>query len=403
MKKTPFIIETYNEYITRILKSLRDNELTSVKISTMNLYAEEKTLMHDFLSAMTAAHQQSPDNFLIYYDEVYMRRMLVMPDGHYIFRHSPWDLGKGKFKISARQVHDKNLQEFADVLVNLPPRFYQMTTQANFWKKLVSRPLLQHLATSHVKAGLVRRKNGHFETAIQTGELSSASTQNNLSLSLPDNEPAAKFVETVINPKTKIGDRGFAIKRIAPHIKLIADYGNHGRPGQISHVHELAEIMINPQKHHPTNVILVSQYVPSGRILKSLKLAADPKHHNARVVVPLEPANDYRRSEIGFKIMDKNFELRRGKYILTPARPVSSHTKCLIVKYDDDTLAMIFGSDNFDSTSDGFYRNTELSLHVDRVKKSENGYDMIISMLKKLVAEKEINQSEYKKFTAKPL
>jgi hypothetical protein len=67
------------------------------------------------------------------------------------------------------------------------------------------------------------------------------------------------------------------------------------------------------------------------------------------------------------------------------------------VAYADDSLAMIYGSDNFDSTSDNFYRNTELSLIVKRVKPHDNGYDLIIAMLKKLVEDKEIKQSELDK------
>jgi len=404
MKKTVFIIETYNQYLTRILDDLRKGKLTGLKISTMNLFAEQKTLVHNFLSEVVAANQKSPNNFLVYHDQVYTHRMLVMPDGHYIFQHSPWDLSKKKLKKPARQTRNQNLREFSDVLVNLPPRFYQISTEAGFWKKLASNHLLQHLATSHVKASLARYRSGRLETAVQTGELSSASNQNNLSLTIVDNEPAAKFIEAVINPKAKIGNCGFVTKQIAPNIKLVVDYGNYGKPGEISYIHELAETMMNPKylsriignktlKHTPTNVIMISQYVPSGRILKALKLAAE--QYKARVVVPLEPDDDYRRHEIGFKLMDKNFQIRRGKHILTPTRPVPSHTKCLVVAYDDGRLSMIFGSDNFDSTSDRFYRNTELSLHVDRVKRGDDGYDMIVAMLKKLVEDREIDQSEY--------
>jgi hypothetical protein len=397
MKKIDFVIETYDEYIRRVLDNLKNKRLTSVKISTMNLFARNNTLMHDFLSSMSLANQRYPDDFLVYYDSVYMHRMLVMPDGHYIFPHNPWDVSKGKRKALARRVRAQNLQEFAGVLVDLPPRFYQIPTEAGFWKRFRSSHLLQRLATQHIKTSVVRYRDGQIETAIQTGELSSASQQNNLSLSILNNQPATKFVETVINPQTKIKD-SFAIKQIAPNIKLVADYGNYGQPGQISHIHELAEKMINPgHGPRPTDVVLVSQYIPSGRILKALKFVANPNNYGARVVIPLEPANDYRRSAIGFNILDKHFQLHRGKHIVTPERPVPSHSKCLVVAYDDGSLAMIFGSDNFDSTSDTFYRNSELSLCIDRVKKDQNGYGIIIAMLKKLVETREIEQSELEK------
>jgi hypothetical protein len=394
MKKTVFVIETYSDYIARILNDLEKDKLASVRISTMNLFARDGTLMHKFLSAITAANRQHPGDFLVYYDSIYTHRMLVMPDGHYIFPHNPWDIRRSKQKALARRVRAQNLQEFADILVDLPQRFYQIATTAGFWKRLRSSHLLQRLATQHIKTSVVRYRNGRVETAIQTGELSSASTQNNLSLTIIDNEKAAKFVETVIDPRTNV-KRGFAVEQIAPNLKLVADYGNYGQPGQISHLHELAEKMINPSHGpRPTNVILVSQYIPSGRILKALKFVADPKNYGARVVVPLEPADDYRRSAIGFNILDKHFQLHRGRHIITPERPVPSHSKCLVVKYTDGSLAMIFGSDNFDSTSDNFYRNTELSLCINRVKKGGNGYDIIVTMLHKLVEDKEIKPSE---------
>jgi len=413
MEKTKFTTETYNDYITRTLDNLRNDELSSLEISTMNLFAKENTLMHNFLSEMSRSNKKALGKFVVYHDVAYMQRMLVMPDGHYVFQRSvPWDVGKKEQKTAAREVRDRNLEEFSDILVNLPARFYQTETDTNFWKKSASSHLFQHLAASHVKAAVKHNKNGSIETAIQTGELSSASQQNNLSLTILNNKKAAKFVEKVINPETKIGSNLFDVENIALNINLAADYGNYGSPKSISYIHELAETMINPSYKSPvvdnetadakpTSVILVSQYVPSGRILKALRFAADPKNYGARVVVPLEPDDDYRRSEIGFKILDKHFALHRGKHVLTPVRPISSHSKCLITAYDDGSLAMIFGSDNFDSTSDRFYRNTELSLCVNRVKKDENGYDMIISMLKKLVEEREIDQSEFDRIVKK--
>jgi hypothetical protein len=397
MKKTDFIIETYDQYLARVLDDLRKDRLVEAKISTMNLFASPNSLVHNFLSEMHRANRKNPANFLVYYDDVYTRRMLVMPDGHYIFPHSLWDVGKGRLKSLARQTRAENLREFADILVNLPPRFHQTAGKANLWRRLRSNHLLQHLAASHIKAGVTFYQNGRFETAIQTGELSSASDQNNLSLSIINNQSTAEFVKTIIDPKTTLTS-SFAVKQIAPRLQLIADFGNYGQPGQLAKIHQLAEQMINPENGpRPTNVILISQYLPSGRILRALKFAANPKNFGARVLVPMEPADDYRRREIGFKILDKKFQLQRGKHILTPNRPRPSHTKCLIVAYDDGRLSMIFGSDNFDSTSDNFYRNSELSLFVDKVKKGQPGHDMIIAMLGKLVETKEISLSELSK------
>jgi hypothetical protein len=118
----------------------------------------------------------------------------------------------------------------------------------------------------------------------------------------------------------------------------------------------------------------------------------------ARVTVPLEPKGDYRRHDLGFAILFHSFLKRKGKYIRTPVLKIPTHIKCLIVKYNDNRMSMIFGSDNFDSMSDILYRNTEIAIHIDRVAKGEEGYDMIQTMLNKLLKLGEISETEREHF-----
>jgi hypothetical protein len=304
------------------------------------------------------------------------------------------------------------MREFGSLLTNLPPRYFQTKRRVGFWRKLLSWHALQFLATSHVKVALTKHKNQRMTASIMTGELSSESSQNNLVLNLSGVPSAVNFIDAILNPENEIGPLTYAVEKLTPKISLIADYGNHGDPWQISEIHKQAEMMINPasspvfhrgepEKIRPTNIILISQYVPSGRILKALNLAAKPCDeggHGARVVVPLEPKDDYRRNDTGFRVLFYLFKKHCSKYIKTPTRPVPSHVKCLVVQYTDGSTSMNFGSDNFDSTADSFYRNTELSIQITRVRKGDIGYKIINRMLDKLVETHEISSVERSMF-----
>jgi hypothetical protein len=408
-----FSIKTHEDFLERLTQAIDGERLVEFKISTMNLFARPKSRVFKLLWAIRRSNIEKDTDFKVLYDRKYVKRFIALPDGHYTFRRSPWDPEKWLKKIEPARVSKQTLREFSDIAVNLPPRFYQTKKNAGFWRKFMSGHLLQFLSTSHIKAAVAKSKSRRLAASIMTGELSSESKQNNLVLTFFDTPSAVNFIDIVLNPKTQIGPLTYAVENITPKISLIADYGNWGDPWQISEIHKQAEMMINPasspefhrgkpEKARPTNIVLISQYVPSGRILKALNLAAKPRDeggYGARVVVPLEPSDDYRRKDIGFRILFSLFKKHRSKFIKTPTRPIPSHIKCLIVKYNDGSMSMNFGSDNFDSTADSFYRNTELAVQITRVKKGDTGYKIINRMLDKLVEIHEISQKERTKFS----
>gem|GEM_PF-2217874 len=413
-----FLIETHDEYIKRLTGKLKTGEAASLKISSMNLFAREDTPIYEFLEEMKRADSRAEGSgaFRVIFDKAQANRTAVMPDGHYTLRLGFWDLYLWRKKMKASRIRKKTQKDFASILVDLPPRYREIKALPGFWRKFMSGHLFQFLAAMHIKVAVVQDYDGVISTSIANGELSSESRQNNLALTLPNDRLAAEFALEMIDPATEIGYRNYAVQEIVPKIRLVADFGNYGSPGEISKIHQLAESMINPSRESkykdgrmqniaPTNIILVSQYVPSGTLLKSLRLTATPKGRGAegggfgaRVVVPLQPKRDYRRRGTGFRVLFANFTRHRGKHIITFDRPMPSHVKCLLARYDDGSVSMIFGSDNFDSTADSFYRNTELSLHVDRVFPGEDGYGMVVAMLGKLVETREIPKAEMEKF-----
>jgi hypothetical protein len=402
-----FLVETFDDYLQRLTRELRADELQELWIGTMNLFARHGSLVYDFLDAMTqraGAQNQAQKNYRVAYDAKYTNRMAVMSDGHYTFLYSPWDPHLWRKKIEPQKIKKQVLAQFHPVLIDLPQRFFQATTVANPWKKLRSLPFLQLFAASHLKASVTKSTNGGTATTVSTGELNSDGRQNNLALTLLDNPKAHRFVKMLLTPSAKVHQQGWDSQEIAPQIHLVADYGNYGRPSQLPHLHELAEKMIaKPIKSNvaPTEILFISQYVPVGKMLRALNRAAQPTSHGghgAKVLLTLEPDGDYRRSEIGFRILSMFFNRKRHPNIQLRTLEKPSHIKCLIVRYTDHSLSMIFGSDNFDSTADRFYRNTELSIFIDHVTPDQDGHKIITAMLDKLTEIGDISQNERKMF-----
>jgi hypothetical protein len=125
----------------------------------------------------------------------------------------------------------------------------------------------------------------------------------------------------------------------------------------------------------------MSQYNPSGRILKALNRAA---RAGAKVTIPLQPTGDYRRRDGGFKLLFAKFKLSVDRRINLPINPQASHVKCLIVEHQTGQLSMIFGSDNLESWADTFYRNTELSLIIRHARPTDPEFKTITQMRDKL-------------------
>jgi hypothetical protein len=105
----------------------------------------------------------------------------------------------------------------------------------------------------------------------------------------------------------------------------------------------------------------------------------------------LQPPDDYRLRAVGYNALFALFKHQiAGSDISTYHRPQSSHVKCLVAEYDDETRSMLFGTDNFLTTMNKFVRNTELALHIDHAEPGTQGYEIVGAVMSKLADTGEI-------------
>lgn len=386
-----FWVENYTDHLASLTQKLRQRQLRSLYISTMNIFARTGSMIDNFLSAIP------PDNpsFRILYDKTYTSHMTALPDGHYVFRHSPWDPHNWYKKAKALKITKQTLTRYNDILRDLPPTFYRIKTNASKPKKFFSTRPFQHLAATHVKASHYEDHDGNVYAAITTGELSSEGNQNNLTLIIKNNQKAYDLVTKVLDPAYRPISTHEKV-RIAPKTYLLVDYGNYGQLRHMPIIHQTALDMISPAKNQsqPTQILFLSQYVPVGKILRALNKAAKSGCH---VTVPLEPKGDYRRSDINFRIMFAVFRLFQSKHVKTPTLKKASHVKCLIAKYADGSISMLFGSDNLLTAANPLYRSSELDIFIDHAIKTDESYQIVDQALRQLVSTGDLSPENYVK------
>jgi hypothetical protein len=373
-----FTIEEFSSYLKHTIADIESGQVVNYSISTMKLFARAGSLIEKFLDCLKR------HNFKIYYDKVLTDHVYVLPDGHYVFRILPRGIKKNRIRRSSDKISRHTKRRYAGIMVNLGPRFFQTKTDSGWWRRLRSRHLLQFLATSHLKVAAAIGRSGAKSVTISTGELSSDGNQNNLSLTLQSAKAHDWLTQKILNPDHAIGRKLFDRCRISERMALVADFGNFGAPHHTSKIHQLAEELILDK---PKNIWFLSQYNPSGRILKALNRAA---RAGAKVTIPLQPVGDYRRRDGGFKLLFTKFKLTVDRRIDLPTRARASHVKCLIVEHTNGQLSMIFGSDNLESWADTFYRNTELCVVIKKSRPTDEEYKIITQMRKILVKTGEI-------------
>ena len=374
-------IEEYSNYLENTMSDIKKGKIVDYSISTMNLFVRSGSLVEKFLDTL------AKKGFKVYYDKVLTDRTFVMPDGHYVFKFLPRDKKKKLAKEDSDKISAKNRKRYADILINLEPRFFQIELGTSWWKKLQSIHLFQLFGASHIKIAPTILKDGSHHLAISTGELSSESSQTNLTLTFQSTK-AYDFAKKILDPEYRVGQKLFEICNITNCLSLVVDYGNHGDPLAIPKIHKLAHDLILDK---PKNVLLCSQYNPSGPILGALNNSA---RSGAHVTIPLQPDDDYRRNSPAFKVLFAKFKKVVSNKVNLPVRPQPSHVKCLIVQHTNGSLSMMFGSDNFESWADTFYRNTEITMFINRAKKDTPEYEMVQKMLDVLVKTKEISKDE---------
>jgi hypothetical protein len=359
----------------------------------MMINAPLDTPEHDLLSAMSALPESAET--AVRYDERYARSMSLLGDRN-IPRHFPLGRRQARERDTAAGEIDQTLAEFHDILVGVKPQFYGNDTNARWLRRLASHHLLQPLGVVHAKYSVLQSSLGNFAT-ISTGNLVPAN-MTNLSLTL-NSQPAAEFLKNAPVAEN-LSRTGYTEETIADGISLVLDYSNYGHPAQLPRINQLAESMIDPRcetastggelsNRKPVRIYFVSQYVPDGKLLKSLQRAQ--QEYGAKVDIPLQPRDDYRLCAVGSNALFAHFKHQiAGSDISTYHRPQSSHVKCLVVEYDDKTRSMLFGTDNFLTTMNKFVRNTELALYIDHAELGTQGYEIVGAVMSKLAGIKEI-------------
>ena len=269
----------------------------------------------------------------------------------------------------------------ADVLQNLKARIQprKLSTPSRRW---TSSHLFDPLSIPHQK-GAASKKS----FTISTGNLTSSDIYNMNNLSIKFNgkygEDMANFAFKVMSPHANLSEAGYHVQT-TEDITIIHDFNNLGDPGRLPLIHQIAERLINPKRNgeiipstseteftykKPKEIVYLSPYVPDGIMARTLIQQAQNKE--VKVIIPREPLGDYRENKFPFNIQAHMSSINRSREILRPYRERPSHIKCLIVKYEDGTAAVLFGSDNYLTSLQKFLRNEEIAVLI-QINKNSN-------------------------------
>ena len=117
--------------------------------------------------------------------------------------------------------------------------------------------------------------------------------------------------------------------------------------------------------------------------------------YKRQVIIPKQPSGDYREEAFPYNIQTKLSHIKRNKNILFPIREKPSHFKCLVVKYKDNTAAILFGSDNYLTHIQKFVRNEEISVLMKISPDSTEQLSTYNDFISNLFETKEINKQTY--------
>lgn len=265
----------------------------------------------------------------------------------------------------------------ADAIDDLSPR-RQSATHATRARIIASGHIAQHWAAVHQKGGILLGETPDESiTTLTTGNLttSDVETMNNLAVEFKGLRAhnMGRFVTGLIAPGAQLRNAGGHVWRNTSEdwITLIHDYNNVGDPARLPFIHTAAEKLIDPGRNEvvidgelavpePVVVVYISQYSPDGKLALMLDRA---QSKGATVVIPQQPKGDYRKTAFPYNIQAALSHINQvdsGLYL--PNREKPSHLKSLVVKYDDGTAAILFGSDNYLTHIQKFVRNEELAV-----------------------------------------
>lgn len=362
--------------------------LVTMQLEVPSVQAAEHSIVRDAVEAIMAARQRDVDAKLCV-DKRYVHNATRIGNHDY---PNWWPLGtskRGQLRETAAETSGwlDQLQN-ADAL-QYTSWHHQSGEHSTISRLIASAHVLQRWAVVHYKGGIISRQNGSAMAYQSSGNITGSdfltddkkSGMNNIALRFEGalgDDLAASMLGLLDDPQ-QYRSAGFHEFQLNDWIKVVHDFNNVGEPGQLPLIHREAERMIDPRRHSkvshgqfatkkPEVVVCTSQYAIDGRLM--LRMLDNAARRGARVHIPTQPAGDYRKTLFPYNISDKSLtrharhsaaKVGVGGCFDIGARPYPSHTKGLVVKYDDGTAAIMHGSDNYLTRMQKVVRNEEMA------------------------------------------
>lgn len=274
-------------------------------------------------------------------------------------------------------------------------------------RQVASLHPLQSFATRHAKEAHIERENGETIAWITSANLCDTDLikptpnlgMNNLSFKV-EGELARFAMQSMQGGFGRIaGSHRFGDQNTT----IIHDINNSGEPALLPSVQREVLAAIDPRRaeivedptvlnpKEPTHILLLSQYLPDGLLRSALSNAT----MYSDVIVPKQPVTDHRSRSFPYTVLESNWNRRvKDVKIQSTRRPVPSHVKALVVRYDDGTARIIGGTDNFSTHLQKFVRNEELAIIIDLDFKSNGHKDYFDNFIQLLHVTGEITVSQ---------
>jgi hypothetical protein len=267
----------------------------------------------------------------------------------------------------------------------------------------------QALATRHMKGAYIAHTRGDITAWLSTANLTDSDLRapngevgmNNLAVQT-HGKVAAFIMRALTDGFT--GSSGVHTFEDNNGLMVVHDVGNSGEPARLPRILTEAleaidpsrsSIVVDPNEQstkNPKNIVLLSQYPPDGLLFQALHHASDVV--GSSVYVPLEPKGDYREKAFPYNVAHQRYVRRAVKTnIVSEQRAQPSHTKGLVVTYDDGSAKIVFGSDNFATHLQKMVRNEELAMVLSIGSKEDQQFSAFAQMIQAFESQGEISPS----------
>ncbi|MFZ1249643.1 MAG: hypothetical protein WAQ24_04980 [Candidatus Saccharimonadales bacterium] len=264
----------------------------------------------------------------------------------------------------------------ADALQDSSPR-RQSSSHATRARIVASGHIAQHWAVAHQKGGVILHQNPERSSAtLSTGNLTTSDTKtmNNMAVTFTGirGQHMGEVIMRLIEPGAPLRSAGGHVWQKDPNdwVTLFHDYNNVGDPARLPFIHQAAEKLIDPERNEhifdgalatpkPQTILYTSQYKPDGKLALMLSRA---QAGGATVIVPKQPAEDYRVRSFPYSLQSFLPQSNQSNGLSAPERAKASHVKSLVVRYHDNTAALLFGSDNYLTHIQKVVRNEEMAV-----------------------------------------